>query len=240
LLLRPSAFGPRLKKENEEAPEVAPGSDIARKLALIYKIQHYLLDDCEPLTEKDNDDTDDLINIAQVFCSVCGCDGATEGRKNEADAYWCYYGLLTSRHRIYGHQSTAIYHQINVLSRLLEAQAPDLLKHFSSINAPIESFAYGWFRSYFSCCLPTRILPRIWDGVICVSTDFLGCVGCSLLLTLKDKVLDIAHPRELSMFLLNLPKLDIDKVLSKAQEMIQIEGLDEPVPLGKGILVHPH
>ena len=58
---------------------------------------------------------DDLIHVAQVFCSVCGCDGATEGKKNEAEAYWCCYNLLTSRHRNYGHQSTGIYHQVNYL-----------------------------------------------------------------------------------------------------------------------------
>jgi len=40
-----------LKKENEETPDIPPGSDIARKLALIYRVQHYLLDDCGPLTE---------------------------------------------------------------------------------------------------------------------------------------------------------------------------------------------
>jgi len=34
----------------------------------------------------------------------------------------------------------------------------------------------------------------------------------------------------------------MDKVLLKAQEMIQIEGLDEPGMLagGKGVISHPH
>ena len=34
--------------------------------------------------------------------------------------------------------------QINVLTRLLETHAPDIVKHFASINAAIESFAYGY------------------------------------------------------------------------------------------------
>ncbi|KAL6070690.1 ABC-type hemin transport system ATPase subunit [Balamuthia mandrillaris] len=165
----------------------------ARNLALVFRVQQSLLENAYA-TEKDEDTAKDLFCIANVFCTVCGA------QQSEAEVYWCFSHFLRLRQQTYGHQSIGIYHQINTLSRLLEKYEPEVWKHFHQLNVMVDQFSYSWFRSYFSCCFSGLYLERIWDKVIGMSVDYLACVACSLLSSLKPKILDVDHTRELTMF----------------------------------------
>jgi len=183
-------------------------------LSVVYRVQVYLFKELLPQTSENSAqdyEPEELRAIAKVFCSVCGS-------QNEAETYWCYSSFLQQRERIYGHHAAGIHHQVLLLSRLLKKYAPDVQRHLS-LHSTLDDLSYKWFRGYFSSCLPLHSLERLWDKVIAVSHDFLACAGCAFILHLRHKILDINNPRDLKLFLNNLPKMNLDQVITKATEL---------------------
>lgn len=209
----PSA-SPRAIPSPSSATAQLSKSEMADLLSVVYRVQTYLFDESSQTAQKQDYDAEELRRIAEVFCYVCGT-------QSEADAYWCYAAFLQCREQIYGHHATGIYHQINVLSRLVEKCVPDVWRHLLSLHITLDGFSYQWFRGYFTSCLPLHSLEKVWDRVMAVSHDFLACLGCAIIVHLKYKILDVSNPRELKRFLggVHLPKVNVEQLIAKATEL---------------------
>eukprot|EP01132_Coremiostelium_polycephalum_P001955 gene1955-2392_t len=76
-----------------------------------------------------------LKSIAEVFCYVC---------ENEVDAFWCFNNFLNRSFKQYGHKDIGIYHQINILSRLLELYDRPLWNHLNINSVHVDQFSSNY------------------------------------------------------------------------------------------------
>ncbi|GAM27340.1 hypothetical protein SAMD00019534_105150 [Acytostelium subglobosum LB1] len=149
--------------------------------------------------------------IAEVFCYVCD---------TEVDAFWCFNSFLNRSLKQYGHKDIGIYHQINILSRLLELYEKSLWDHFHLHNVHVEQFSTKWFKTYFTCFLPTTYLYRVWDRIIGVSLDYMAFIALSILQTKRQGILEKTSAADILNYTMNLSikDLNIDAILEKSLE----------------------
>ncbi|KYR02829.1 hypothetical protein DLAC_00295 [Tieghemostelium lacteum] len=150
-----------------------------------------------------------LRSIAEVFCYVCD---------TEVDAFWCFNNFLNISSKQFGHKDIGIYHQLNILSRLLELNERALWNHLKAHHISIEQFASTWFKSYFTNCFSPNSLDRIWDKIIGVSLDYMAYIAFTILLTKKPMILEKQSNSDILNYLLNIKDILVDVVLEKAVE----------------------
>ena len=166
-----------------------------------------------------------LESIAKIFMNLF---------PHEHDAYFCFSSFMELMDRnIYTQQRTfsflkqeesdeGCYHQISYCLQLLENRESKILVHIKSFNFHLDSFLYSWFKSRFtSCRISPSDLLKIWDKVICVSVDYISCFGASILTYFYSQILEKKDSKQLANFLLQLPHIDIEKLLKLTSEFYE-------------------
>eukprot|EP00041_Stephanoeca_diplocostata_P031747 m.996611 g.996611 ORF g.996611 m.996611 type:complete len:1150 (-) comp24020_c1_seq2:804-4253(-) len=89
---------------------------------------------------------------------------------DEEAAFWTFMGMLQNLlSRVFGERGPN--HEIVVLDELVRQQYPVLSKHFGTIGIPLRTFTAPWIICAFATSLPPETTLRVWDLLICASTE---------------------------------------------------------------------
>lgn len=84
--------------------------------------------------------------------------------KDEESTFWLLK-MLAERIVPSYHTKTmsGLINDINVLKELIEARAPEIIKHIDSLGLPIAVITTKWFICLFAEVLPIETVLRVWD-----------------------------------------------------------------------------
>eukprot|EP00658_Telonema_sp_P-2_P007758 TRINITY_DN12885_c0_g1_i1.p1 TRINITY_DN12885_c0_g1~~TRINITY_DN12885_c0_g1_i1.p1 ORF type:complete len:297 (+),score=75.92 TRINITY_DN12885_c0_g1_i1:105-995(+) len=159
----------------------------------------------------------------------------------ESDIYHCFQRLME---RVYSPSRTAT-DDMNTrgseLARfimLLRSLHPDLSNHFEEEELEPEEWALPWLQHLLTAELPVQCVLRLWDTYFAIQDgrvipgDTLGnfhpYVCLAILSELEEILMETEHP-ELKGVLLQLPDLQMDRIITQAfdlREMAIVSGLE--------------
>ncbi|KAL8280711.1 hypothetical protein RQP46_007034 [Phenoliferia psychrophenolica] len=140
--------------------------------------------------------------------------------KTEAGMYFCFERLMTKIEDKTSTTSLSV--RISFFLSLFRKFLPDLWMYFDEEGVDVRELASTWLQWFFAKELPVDILIRLWDVYFSVEDPVeLHQYVCLAILTTCKETLEELDESEVRSFLLNLPRLDIDRLVVEANNLKQ-------------------
>ncbi|KAJ3276283.1 hypothetical protein HDV01_005731 [Terramyces sp. JEL0728] len=101
---------------------------------------------------------------------------------------------------------------------------PDLYSHFQEEEINTREWVLPWFETLLAKQLPIENVLRLWDRLICMNDIFYVCLA--IFVHCKEELEELEQS-EIHAFLHRLPLLNMDIVLSLANEIKQDYNISE-------------
>ncbi|KAK4703364.1 hypothetical protein P7C70_g2858, partial [Phenoliferia sp. Uapishka_3] len=117
-------------------------------------------------------------------------------------------------------EGTTLSSRISFFLSLFRSILPDLWSYFDEEDVDVRELASAWLQWYFAKEMPVDILMRLWDVYFSVEdlVDLHQYVCLAILTTCKE-TLEELDESEVRSFLLNLPPLDVDRLIVEANNI---------------------
>lgn len=148
----------------------------------------------------------------------------------EADAYWCFSGLMEGIKPGFmeslDNSAEGIHAIVGAMERLLRTYDPELARHLHKRGSPQFVFAFRWCTMLFAqeCSLPDVV--RIWDSLLADPQrfDLVIHVCVALMLSCRDRLLAAEEHGELASILRAAPRhADVTLLLRRSWAICAFE-----------------
>lgn len=139
----------------------------------------------------------------------------------ESDMYHCFAAFM---HKIdWRNRHTHVEHQVSSFIMLFQSLLPDLSHFFEDEEVEPSEWVVSWLQSYLARELPLESVMRLWDTYFALeSFDLHMYVALAILMRCSDELFEIGdEAAEIKGFLQHLPPMDIDKILTEANNLRQ-------------------
>eukprot|EP00656_Telonema_subtile_P048311 TRINITY_DN5718_c0_g1_i1.p1 TRINITY_DN5718_c0_g1~~TRINITY_DN5718_c0_g1_i1.p1 ORF type:complete len:257 (-),score=97.86 TRINITY_DN5718_c0_g1_i1:126-896(-) len=156
--------------------------------------------------------------------------------EKESDIYYCFQRLMERTKS--SHSAAAVNKGGSELAKfimLLRSLHPDLSNHIEDEELEPEEWALAWLQQLLARELPIQCVLRLWDtyfaiqhGQVDTLVNFHPYVCLAILSELEEELMETEHP-ELKGVLLQLPELQMDRIITQAfdlREMAMLSGLE--------------
>ena len=90
---------------------------------------------------------------------------------------------------VYSEEMQELHKLLWVFDKLFENAFPNLHEHFMAEEITTDMWVFKWFLSFFTSCLPLKLVTRIWDVIIIKGLKGLFKVSLGILSILEDELL---------------------------------------------------
>ncbi|KAM0752113.1 RabGAP/TBC [Meredithblackwellia eburnea MCA 4105] len=138
--------------------------------------------------------------------------------KTEAGMYFCFERLMTKIEE--GTLNTPLSARISFFLSLFRQFLPDLWAYFDEEGVAVRELASAWLQWFFAKEMGIESLMRLWDVYFAVDdlVDLHQYVCLAILTTCKE-TLEELDESEVRSFLLNLPAMDVDRLVVEANNI---------------------
>ncbi|KNE65384.1 hypothetical protein AMAG_11020 [Allomyces macrogynus ATCC 38327] len=186
----------------------------------LIKLTHVLMTYVQYLNEIDRGELGYVQGMSDL-CSVVLMlqDG------DEADAFWCFVGLMERLHPNFHFNQQAMHHQLSTLRSMIQFVDFPLFKHLSQCDALNMFFVFRWLLIWFKREFSIPDVLAIWETCLVEvsSGEYQLFVALGMLELVRDQLLDLGGFDVILKFTNELSEnMPCQEVLAKAEEVYRV------------------
>ncbi|KNE66496.1 hypothetical protein AMAG_11630 [Allomyces macrogynus ATCC 38327] len=186
----------------------------------LIKLTHVLMTYVQYLNEIDRGELGYVQGMSDL-CSVVLMlqDG------DEADAFWCFVGLMERLHPNFHFNQQAMHHQLSTLRSMIQFVDFPLFKHLSQCDALNMFFVFRWLLIWFKREFSIPDVLSIWETCLVEvsSGEYQLFVALGMLELVRDQLLELGGFDVILKFTNELSEnMPCQEVLAKAEDVYRV------------------